>query len=632
MTPFVRFHLKVIFATMAIVAMAATWAFSANVTLSWDANNPAPEGYRVFIRESGQSYNYLNPIWEDNITTCTLTGLTEGVTYHFVVRAFDDTLESADSAEVTYTPVPVVANQAPAADAGTNQVVYEGAAVTLNGSGSSDADGSIAGYEWSQTGGSAVTLTHPTTAQASFTAPVVDLDGELFTFRLTVNDDEGASSIATTTVNVLKSSSTDVDGDNVPDVLDRFPNDAGEWADNDNDGVGDNQDTDDDNDGMTDSWELSYGLDPLSDADAGQDADGDGVSNLAEFHAESNPTAAPANTVPDAPVIDTAVQTERVGLTPVLVTDAYFDIDNDDHYRSRWQISTESNFATLILDETCHSQLTAYTVGDMVLDADTVYYWRVKFVDERNGASEWSPTATFTTLAVEDSDDRDINGIPDAQEVDASADVDEDGTPDCQEANIMSVNTVEGQTMVGVEPLSSDVTLVSIKSLPTDSIPDNSVKMGFGLIGFKLYLHNQATTATVKIHFGKKVPQDATLYKYMTDTGWQVYPNAVFSPDRKSVTLMLVDGGMGDEDRVENGVIVDPSGVAYTVDNASFSTAGDSSSGSVSSDDRSCFISAGTTGAGMNEAAALVVGLLTAMIAVGACFLFVRPSIQTDRR
>jgi hypothetical protein len=617
---------------MAIVAMAATWAFSANVTLRWDANDPAPEGYRVFARESGQSYDYLHPIWENNDTTCTLTGLTEGVTYHFVVRAFDGTLESADSAEVTYTPAAVVANQAPAADAGTNQVVYEGAAVTLDGSGSSDADGSIAGYEWSQTGGSAVTLTHPTTARASFTAPVVDLDGELFTFRLTVNDDEGASSIATTTVNVLKSSSTDVDGDNVPDVLDRFPNDASEWADNDNDGVGDNQDTDDDNDGMTDSWELTYGLDPLSDADAGQDADGDGVSNLAEFHAESNPTAAPANTVPDAPVIDTAVQTERVGLTPVLVTDAYFDIDNDDHYRSRWQISTESNFATLILDETCHSQLTAYTVGDMVLDADTVYYWRVKFVDERNGASDWSPTATFTTLAVEDSDDRDINGIPDAQEVDASADVDEDGIPDCQEANIMSVNTVEGQTMVGVEPLSSDVTLVSIKSLPTDSIPDNSVKMGFGLIGFKLYLHNQATTAAVKIHFGKKVPQDATLYKYMTDTGWQVYPNAVFSPDRKSVTLMLVDGGMGDEDGVENGVIVDPSGVAYTVDNASFSTAGDSSSGSVSSDDRSCFISAGTTGAGMNETAALVVGLLTAMIAVGACFLFVRPSIQTDRR
>ena len=46
--------------------------------------------------------------------------------------------------------------------------------------------------------------------------------------------------------------STDVDGDNVPDVLDLFPNDPNEWADNDADGTGDNQDTDDDNDGLLD--------------------------------------------------------------------------------------------------------------------------------------------------------------------------------------------------------------------------------------------------------------------------------------------------------------------------------------------------------------------------------------------
>ena len=65
------------------------------------------------------------------------------------------------------------------------------------------------------------------------------------------------------TVSVLKSSSTDVDGDQVPDVLDLFPNDPNEWADNDGDGMGDNQDPDDDNDGMTDVWEIAYGLDPL---------------------------------------------------------------------------------------------------------------------------------------------------------------------------------------------------------------------------------------------------------------------------------------------------------------------------------------------------------------------------------
>jgi hypothetical protein len=72
-------------------------------------------------------------------------------------------------------------------------------------------------------------------------------------------------------------------------------------------------------------------------------------------------------------------------------------------------------------------QLTAYTVGEMILDIDTAYYWRVKYIDARNGTSGWSPTATFTTIDAESSDDTDINGIPDAQEVDSSVDLNENG-------------------------------------------------------------------------------------------------------------------------------------------------------------------------------------------------------------
>ena len=125
-----RSYLKVVFTSIAIIAGIVTFAHSANVTLRWDANVPAPDGYRVFAREGTQSYNYDHPLWEDNLTTCTLTGLDEGVTYHFVVRAFDGALESADSEEVSFTPAVVVPNQAPTAVAGQNQVVYEGSSVT----------------------------------------------------------------------------------------------------------------------------------------------------------------------------------------------------------------------------------------------------------------------------------------------------------------------------------------------------------------------------------------------------------------------------------------------------------------------------------------------------------------------
>lgn len=46
---------------------------------------------------------------------------------------------------------------------------------------------------------------------------------------------------------------------------------------------------DNDNDGMLDSWELKNGLDPSNAADASQDADNDGLTNLQEFNLNYDP-------------------------------------------------------------------------------------------------------------------------------------------------------------------------------------------------------------------------------------------------------------------------------------------------------------------------------------------------------
>jgi hypothetical protein len=562
-----RSTFTILFRSTMILFISATLATAANVTLQWDANDPAPQGYRVFVRESNANYNYDYPIWEsdgyDQTTDCTLVSLTEGTTYYFVVRAYEGDLESADSEEVSYTPAVAAANQAPVADAGANRSVYEKTAVTLDGTASSDADGSIAAYQWAQTGGTAVALSNAATARTSFTAPIVDLSGETLTFTLTVTDDDGGTSTDTVTVSVLKSSSTDVDGDTVPDVNDLFPEDPAEWADNDADGIGDNADTDDDNDGMSDTWEALYGLDPLVD-DADLDADGDGVSNLDEYIAGSDPNAVPGNTVPEAPVIEDIYPAETVSLTPVLVTAAYFDADNDDHFKSQWQISTETGFSALILDETSTTQLTSYAVGEMVLEPDTVYYWRVRFTDTNDGVSEWSETATFTTIAADVAGDLDGDGVLDEQEVDAYVDVNENGIADGLEDEIMSLQTVNGETIIGVEVVSDGALLVSIKSIDASLIDDPSVNMNFGLIGFRLYLDEGVTSAIVRLHFEKRVSRDAQMYKYVTDSGWRVFANAAFAPNRKSVTLTLNDGGTGDEDGVANGIIVDPTGVSFT--------------------------------------------------------------------
>jgi len=92
-------------------------------------------------------------------------------------------------------------NNPPAANAGPDQQVDEDTLVTLDGTASSDSDGTIASYAWLQTAGPSVTLSDSTAPQPTFTAPLVDADTTL-TFPLVVTDDDAEPSVADT-VDVL---------------------------------------------------------------------------------------------------------------------------------------------------------------------------------------------------------------------------------------------------------------------------------------------------------------------------------------------------------------------------------------------------------------------------------------------
>ena len=78
--------------------------YSLDVTLVWDPNSvESTDGYRIFCREDGQSYDYEKPTWEGSETTCTIYNLNDNTTYYFVAKAFDTVeLESGDSDEVCY--------------------------------------------------------------------------------------------------------------------------------------------------------------------------------------------------------------------------------------------------------------------------------------------------------------------------------------------------------------------------------------------------------------------------------------------------------------------------------------------------------------------------------------------------
>ena len=115
-------------------------------------------------------------------------------TLAFALVVNDGTLDSApDTVTVT------MRNTRPVADAGPYVNVLEGRDATLDGSGSSDADGDSLTYAWRQTAGTAMTLSSSTAASPTFTAPEL-IASENLVFSLTVND--GTANSLPDTVNV----------------------------------------------------------------------------------------------------------------------------------------------------------------------------------------------------------------------------------------------------------------------------------------------------------------------------------------------------------------------------------------------------------------------------------------------
>ncbi len=84
-------------------------------------------------------------------------------------------------------------NLRPDVDAGIDQSVSAGAAVTLDGGKSIDSDGSIVHFSWVQVSGPRVKLSNADTELAKFTAPPITAEA-LLTFRLSATDNDGATS------------------------------------------------------------------------------------------------------------------------------------------------------------------------------------------------------------------------------------------------------------------------------------------------------------------------------------------------------------------------------------------------------------------------------------------------------
>jgi len=143
---------------------------------------------------SGPSQYTFSSISQSQIV---VSGLVQGV-YVFELRVTDNSGATATSTvQVTVNTAP---NQTPVANAGVNQTItLPSNSVSVSASSSYDPDGTIVVYEWSKINGPAqFTITNPNSAQTTIT----DLSQGIYTFRITVTDNQGAKESKDVTITV----------------------------------------------------------------------------------------------------------------------------------------------------------------------------------------------------------------------------------------------------------------------------------------------------------------------------------------------------------------------------------------------------------------------------------------------
>jgi len=280
----------------------------------------------------------------------------------------------------------------------------------------------------------------------------------------------------------------------------------------------------------------------------------DAAGNMSPWSDVSTFTTAPDCSVsPEAPLLanpfDGAADVSR---TVILQTNSMiYNSVCGTHLRTEWQISRNADFTTLVMDiGTTLDNLTEYPVPPLVLEPSTIYFWRVKQTADNDKQSDWSEIWEFTTV-----------DQPDEMGADGVLYIKPEGSTESSDEEI-SIKKSVGDSNVKIKSIrvSAGVTAQTVKELDPAAIDDTAdrpASFPLGLLSFRLLVEPGAS-AEVDISFTGPVPDDAAWYIYDTNEGWHIFNDAVFSRNRRTVSLNFVDGGPGDADGVINGIIVNP--------------------------------------------------------------------------
>jgi subtilase family serine protease len=238
--------------------------------------------------------------------------------------------------------------------------------------------------------------------------------------------------------------------------------------------------------------------------------------------------------------------------TPLLKTGAFTDSDQSNHMATQWQISKTYNFSVLVMDITSQLCLTELTVPYGMLSAHETYYWRACHIDNHASASGWSEIQTFSTTDI---------AIPVI--TNETIDLDQNGESDISQTN-MTLIEIDSRFM-GVQSQADNVTIVTARSIE-NTFGTFPAEMPYGLISFRAQCPVGAEI-DVQLYFSEEIPPNASWYKFDYTNGFIDYSAYTQQnlPGHK-ITVRLKDGGFGDADGVENGVVVDPGGIGVLND------------------------------------------------------------------
>lgn len=513
-------------APIADAGQTQTVSAGALVTLNGTGSTDIDDGIASYLWELIEDI----PITISDPTASSTTFIAPDLIENDVSYTFQLTVK--DNGGLTSTDTCIVninsENAYPIADAGPDQTVFEGDEVILDASNSIDTDDGIASYKWEKLSGIEITTTDPNDFQVTFIAPSVESGGESILFKLTVYDKSGNESTDTCIINIIL--------ENNPPIAN-----AGEDQ-NVNEGnnvyLDGTQSNDPDDDIITYLWEQVSGSEvSISNPASSQTfflspyVDSEGEALIFELTATDSDGLQSSDKViinicstNQAPVANAGVDLTIIEGTTVNLNGGNSSDPDGSILLYKW---TQIEGSPVILSDS--SAIDPYFVAPPVDidEADLIFQ-----------------------LTVEDS-----GGLKNSDEV--SITVQDNGITDFPEDVITFISIADKSMGIKIDKGGN---LIYLNTSDLLNSSDLAIEIEdliiFGLMELEIKVQDPGDSVNAIFYLPEPMEDTFELYYYDANNTWNVYSEQIsFNENNDQATITLTDGGIGDKDGVENGVI-----------------------------------------------------------------------------